>query len=192
MSTTSAKSFTRSRIYRLVLDALFIALYVVLSVYLVIKTPIVEISWATLPVLLCAFLYGVGDALAVALLGSFLEQMLTFGLTATTPIWMLPVILQALLVALLAKLIYKATTGKTTIVLSVLLIIASEFFLTALNTGALYLDGYIVGYPVKALVVLLPTRLLNGCVRALLSALLVTALLPPLRKVLAKAQGGAN
>ena len=55
-----------------------------------------------------------------------------------------------------------------------------------MNTGALYLDGAIMGYPVKALWVLLPTRLINGSVRALLSAVLICDLLPALRRVTKK------
>ena len=182
----TAKGSLRSGIFRLSLNALFVALYVVLSVYLGLKISIVEISWATLPVLLCAFLLGPWDALAVALLGSFLEQMLTFGLSPTTWLWMLPVVLQALFVGLLAKVISKHTTGNQTVLFSALLIVVAEFLLTAMNTGALYLDGAIMGYPVKALWVLLPTRLINGSVRALLSAVLICDLLPALRRVMKK------
>ena len=64
-------------VFRLAADAMLIALYVVLSSYLTVKTPIFELSWASLPILLCALIFGLPDVLAVSCLGSFLEQMLS-------------------------------------------------------------------------------------------------------------------
>lgn len=165
---------------RLVLDAMFIALYVVLSFFASIRIPpLIKISWASLPLLLAAFLFRPADAIAVALCGSFLEQMLSYGITPTTPLWMAPPVLHALFVSLLAPFCRKGRQR----VRQTVLIASSEIFLTLINTAALYLDARIVGYPVGALAVVLPTRLLNGGIRAVLSALLVPALLLPLSKI---------
>lgn len=174
------QSRRNQQLLRLVLDAMLVALYVVLSVFATVKIPnVIEISWASLPVLLAAFLFRPQDAVAVALCGSFLEQLLSpYGLSPTTPLWMAPVVLQAIFAGLLVPLA-RRKNGK---LWQVLIIVASEFLLTACNTGALYLDARIMGYTVKALIILLPPRLINGTARAVLSAVLVPALLLPLSK----------
>lgn len=168
------------QLLRLVLDAMFIALYVVFSFFLSIRIPpIIKISWASLPLLLAAFLFRPADAVAVALCGSFLEQMLSYGIAPTTPLWMTPPLLHALFVSLLAPLCRKGRVH----VRQTALIAASEIFLTFVNTGALYLDAKIIGYSVGTLAAILPARLINGGIRAVLSAILVPMLLLPLQKV---------
>lgn len=175
--------FSRMRIRRMVIDAAFIALFVLFSVVLTVKTPFAEISLAGLPILLCAYLFGPADALIVATLGSFMEQLLSpYGLSVTTPLWMAPVILQAAVASL--GFLAVRRTGKPWLVIAVLVL--SELVLTFANTAALYLDGYIWSYAVKALHLLLPTRLLNGGVRLALSCVLFPLLVRPLRALAGK------
>lgn len=178
---------TRSKIYRIALDALFVALYVVLSTVLSVKIPgAIQISLSTLPLLLAAFLFSPADAAAVALLGTFLEQVLDpspFGF-ATLPIWLIPYTAMALTAAISAVFIRRVDNKKLAVLLTCAAVICAEVLLTVLNTGALYLDGYLLNYPVKALHLLLPTRALNCLVRCLISSVLVNLLLPPLRAAL--------
>ena len=174
---------SQMRIRRVVIDAVFIALFVLFSVVLTVKTPIAEISLASLPILLCACLFGPADALIVAALGSFIEQLLSpYGLSATTVVWMAPVILQAAVASLGFMLVRRAE--KPRLIIAVLVL--SELVLTFANTAALYLDGYIFSYAVKALHLLLPTRLINGGVRLALSCVLFPLLLRPLRAAAGK------
>lgn len=172
----------RAHLRRIVFDAMLVALFVVFSTLLSFKTPWFEVSLVGLPILLCAYLYGWADALLVAALGSFVEQLTSqYGLSPTTPIWMAPVMLLAL-VASLGFFLTKKSGGALWAIL--LTVIVAELVLTCANTAALYLDGYIWQYPVKALHLLLPTRLINGGVRTVISCVLVPLLLPPLRHVL--------
>ena len=171
----------RSKVFRLVLNALFIALFFVISTYLTVKLPTVELSLSSLPILLCAFLLGPVDALAVALCGSFLEQMM-YGLTPTAPLWMLPVVLQALFAGILGWMIRKSPRLWKQMVI----IVAAELLLNFANTYVLYLCGYIMAEiqsPVLIIVGFL-TRTPVACVRAVLSCILIPLLLPPLRKFL--------
>lgn len=171
---------------RLVTDAMLIALYVVLSFFLSVRIPpLIKISWASLPLLVAALLFSPADAVAVALCGSFAEQLLAYGISPTTPLWMVPPVLHALFVAAFAPLCRKGKRRAR----QAGLIAVSEFFLTFTNTAALYLDAKIVGYPVGAIAAVLPPRLLNGAIRAVLSAALIPLLLPPLEKLIR--QGGA-
>jgi ECF transporter S component (folate family) len=171
------------RIRRLTTDAILIALFVVFSTLLSFKTPFFEVSLVSLPILLCAFYCGIGDALIVATVGTFLEQALSaYGLSATTPVWMAPAVLQALSASLLFYFFCRKKSSRTWVLIAI--IIFSELILTAANTAALYIDGAVWGYSVKALHLLLPTRLINGGVRTVLSCVLLPLVLPALSRTL--------
>lgn len=176
---------------RLVLDALFAALYVIFAVYLTVKTPVTELSLSTLPLLLSGFLFGPGDAVLIAAVGSFIEQ-LCFGLSPTAPIWMLPPILAALAAGLLgfpiravsARRMGRVRTDRA--VLAVVSTLLVELLCTVANTAALYLDGHICGYSVAALSLLLLPRLINLGLRAAVSCIVVPLLLPRIQKLMSK------
>ena len=181
----------RAKIYRLVLDALMIAVYVVLGTYLSIKIPgVLQISLASLPVLLCAFLFRPSDAIAVAVIGNFLEQVLDpspYGF-ATLLIWLIPGALQALVASLGARTERQADNKRKATALILVTIICAELTLTLITTGAIYLDGYLLHYPVKALHIIMPSRLLNCLVRTIIMCILLPLIIPPLRRVLARWQ----
>lgn len=71
--------------------ALLAAAYFVLSITLTIKTPYLEITFKSLPVVVGALMFGpVGGGL-VALFGELLAQMIgPYGLMPTTVLWLLP------------------------------------------------------------------------------------------------------
>ncbi len=173
----------KKTLVHLVLDALFAALFVILSTLLSFKVLTLEISWASLPILLCAALLTPADAFAVALCGSFFEQLLSpYGMSATTPLWMLPVILQALF----ASLFFRLCRGKGQTWKRIAVIFASEILLTAANIGVSFFDAWLFDY-LAYLTVNVPLRFLNGAVRAVLSSAIIPLLLPPLRKSLIRA-----
>lgn len=173
------KNFT---VRRLVTDAVLVALYVVFAAIFSVKLPFAEISLASIPILICALLFGAADVLAVSVLGSFIEQMLGgYGLTVTTPLWMAPVILQGLFAAALFFFLKKDKIWKI-----VLAVVLAEILLTVTNTAVLYLDGAIMHYPVKALHLIAPARIINGIGRTAVSAVTLSLLFKPLRNVVCK------
>lgn len=177
------KSSTQQKIRRLVLDAMLVALYVVFSTVFSFKTPWFEVSLVSLPIFLSAWLFGMQDAVVIALLGSFLEQLMSpYGLSPTTPLWMAPVVVLAVVAAL--GFLFVRRSGKPALLLVV--IVVAELVLTVCNTAALYLDGYIMQYAVKALHLIALPRLINSGVRIALSCILVPLLLPPLRRLVKK------
>lgn len=181
----SPRARQRRATLRLTTDAMMVAIYVLLAVYLCVNGKLLQVSLSSLPILLTAFLFGTPDALIVALCGSFLEQVLSpYGLSATTILWMLPVLLLALVAGLLFRLLRRVMD--TWQVAMALVVLTAELAFTAANTAALYLDGYIMQYSVTALTVLLPTRILNACARTACTMLLSIALVPPLRRVLGR------
>lgn len=172
---------TQTHVRRLVMDAMLIALYVVFKTQLSIVTPIMKISpFVSLPILLCARLYGLRDALVVAFVGSLVEQVTSpYGISVSTLIWMAPVIFQAAFAAILFWLLCRRE-GRLRLLIVVIL---SELFLTVLNVLGLYLDGYIMQYAVEALDVIAVPRLLNCLARTVISCILFPMLLPPLGRL---------
>ena len=179
----------RQNLYRMTVDALFVALYVVLSTFASFKIPgAVQVSFSTVPILLAAFLFRPADAIGIALLGTFVEQVIDpspYGFV-TLPMWLIPGTVMALVASIGVWQTRKQSSKRMAVILTCVTIVVSELLLTALNTVALYIDGAILGYAVKALHLLMPMRVLNGLVRALISCVLIPLLLPPLKKALAK------
>lgn len=67
--------------------AILTAVYVLLSMTLVIRLANWKLTFVALPVVVAVLLLGTGGACVVALVGEFLSQLLTMGLMHTTIIW---------------------------------------------------------------------------------------------------------
>ncbi|MBQ8173775.1 MAG: hypothetical protein IJ009_00060 [Clostridia bacterium] len=166
----------RAHLRRLVLDALLVAFHVLWAF-----VPS-EFSWQSLPVFLCAFLVGPADALVVATIGSFVEQMY-YGISLVSLAWMAPWVIFGLAVALGAFLIRKNDRPW----LVALVIVAGEIILNLGNTTVLCGLGYLsadFSAPFAVLTLLYLGRLSIAMIRAVLSAVVVPLLLIPLRRVL--------
>ena len=174
---------SRPLIYRLTIDAMLAAVYVLLAHFFAVNLGFITLSWSTLPLLLVAFLFGMSDALCVAFIGSLVEQLL-YGLDATTPIWLLIPILFAAVAALGSKITRK---NKSAVVL-VVVIVVCELLYTLINSAGIVLgDTVYSGSFSSALLATLsrmPARLANCAVRAVLSAVTLPLLLPQIRKAL--------
>ena len=136
-------------------DGMLLAIYIVLSILTIRITPNFQITFTGLAILVAAVLYGTPDALLIAFLGSFVAQLRSsYGLTITTPIWMVPPMLRALTFGLvydlLARKNYKLEEHK---VLFIIIAIVSGLVTTLANTGAIYLDAKIIGYPVSMAII---------------------------------------
>ena len=110
-------------------------------------------------------LYGPVGGLLVGLLGAFRGQLLTYGVTATTILWILPQAARGLLVGVYAKHCgYKFSSGQLTLAL-----IGTALVVTALNTGAMYIDSVIYNYYSYAYVFGgLVVRIISGAATAVL------------------------
>ena len=72
---------------KLVVIAMMVAVYVVLNTVGTIRLGWINISVSALPIIVGALLYGPGGGLMVGLVGAFLGQLMTYGVTATTVLW---------------------------------------------------------------------------------------------------------
>ena len=127
---------------KLVTIAMLTAVYVVLSLVGTLNLGWIRISVDSLPIILGALLYGPVGGLLVGLLGSLMNQLVTYGLMATTVLWIVPAAARGLMLGAYAKAHgYELSRAQLVGALCVTAVIV-----TALNTGAMYLDSIINGY----------------------------------------------
>jgi len=126
---------------RIVIDAMLAAVYFVLGL-ITIELGFMKITFVGLPVIICGLLYGPVDGLIVGLLGSFLEQMLKHGFTATTVLWILPAGIRGLMMGFYALKCRRNYTIKGLTVM----IILSALAVTTVNTLVWYIDSLIYHY----------------------------------------------
>lgn len=83
--------------------AILTALYVILTTMLTLRLPgDIRITFASLPILLSALLFGPVEAAVIALVGEFLNQLLGYGISVTTMLWIIPPAVRALVVGMSA------------------------------------------------------------------------------------------
>lgn len=163
-----------SKTRRLAFDAMLAAMCAVLGA-LSIDLGNLKITFEGFPVLLGALLFGPLDGLAIGGIGTLVYQLLRYGVSVTTPLWILPYMLAGLLVGLIAK-------GEKELSLKrlALAVFSSSLLIFLLNTLVLYLDSRIYGYysPVYIFGSFLPRLVI-----CLGKAAAYTALLPELLRV---------
>ena len=126
---------------QLAIDAMLCAVCAVLG-YVALDLGSVKITFESLPILLGALLFGPVDGMLIGGVGTLLYQLVRYGVTATTPLWILPYVVCGLLVGAWARRRDFALSPRQTVVLVVL----AELAVTALNTAALYIDSKLYGY----------------------------------------------
>ena len=170
----------RSRIRMMCYIGVMAALYVVLALFVSIRAGNLRITFASLPVIVTAVLFGPGAGAAVALVGEFFNQLLTYGLSPTLPLWMLPPALRGLMVGLAARWLAKGgKLPESRPVPYYVCIVGAALLTTAANTVAIWLDSVFWGYYSFAYVFgATASRLVAGVVTAVLMA---TASIPLVR-----------
>ena len=138
---------------RLVLNAVLIALYVLLGF---VKIPIgnmLRINLASFAVVVCAVAFSPIDGLIVGFMGEFLSQILgPYGMTPTTALWALPEAVRGLLLGLFMLIFVKKQLDASRPLKSkaigwyLLACVISGVVASLLNTLALYVDSKMFGY----------------------------------------------
>ena len=123
------------------MNAMFCAMCAVLG-YLALDFGNLKVTFESLPVFLAALLFGPVNGALVGGVGTLIYQFLRYGLTLTTPLWILPYALAGLVVGLFARHWKYTPTPRQTL----LLVVFAELMITALNTGVLYIDSKLFGY----------------------------------------------
>lgn len=132
---------------RLAIDGMLAAMCAVLG-YIAIDATAFKVTFETVPIMLGALLFGPLDGLAIGGVGTLIYQLLKYGVSATTVLWILPYVLMGLFLGLYAKKHNYKNTNKQILVS----IILSELFVTILNTGVMYVDAVMYGYYFKGFI----------------------------------------
>ena len=136
-------------------DGMLLAIYIVLSTLTVRLTPNLQITFTGIAVIMAVVLYGLPDAILVALLGSFVGQLRgAYGLSITTPIWMIPPILRAVVFGVAYELfLKKGIKLENKKLWFIIFAVLAGLVTTIANTGAIFLDAKIFEYPVTMAVI---------------------------------------
>lgn len=170
------------------IDAMMAAMCAVLG-YLALDTNVVKASFESLPVLVSALLFGPMDGVLVGGIGSFIYQLLRYGVSATTVLWMLPCIASGLIAGLGAKMRNFSLSRVQTVVL----VVVSELVFMALNTFTIFVDSKIYGYYFYGIVTgALGVRLAICVVKATAYGIILPVLMKPLRQFTDKPQRAAG
>ena len=143
----------KKTVVRLTINAMLIAIYIVLSlpIFAINLGGGIKFTFEHFPVLLCAVLFGPIDALTVGLLGELFNQLTSFGLTPTTALWVLPIVVRGLIVGIFAKAFKQQLSVKHLVKVKVPLLFlcvcaVSGIISSCLNTIAFYVDSKMFGY----------------------------------------------
>ena len=163
--------------------AMLIAIYCVLSILTPVKIANFKFTFEAFPILVAGLLFGPLEGFIVGTLGSSIYQLLFsgYGITVTTPLWILPHAISGLLVGLLAKKYnFNLDFKKTAIISSI-----SALIVTALNTLALYVDSKAFGYYSPAMVFgNIAVKILIGIILSIIYSSVLPKLLAFLKKQL--------
>lgn len=163
---------------KLCLCAAMIALHIVLDMISLRIGNNIKITFGGLPFVIVAIMYGPTEGLVVGLLATFLSQLINYGITVTTPLWVIPGGIHGLTMGLL----FNAFSRKQDIVPLTVSIALSTLAVTVFNTLALYIDGKIMGYA-PIIWATLPFRIISSVLVAVCYSAIITLLLKAVNKV---------
>ena len=157
--------------------AVLSALYAVLDYYSVGLGSTVKVTFAGLPVLVAAVYFGPLPAALTGLTGALISQLMRYGLSWTTPFWILPAALRGVVMGGLYRLWGRRRSLPGLFAPTLI----SSLAVTGLNTLLTYWDSVLFGYFVPGLIVgVLGFRLISSVLTSVLYAL---ALWPLLRRL---------
>ena len=172
---------------RMAVNAMLAALYFALSM-LAVPVGGLKLTFEHLPVIIAAMMFGPVDAIIIGALGELANQMMTYGLTPTTILWMTPAVFRGLSVGLCAKALGKymgmdAVIEKKLPLVFLAVCVISGLLCSLLNTFTLYVDSKMYGYYSYALVFgVLWVRLVASAVSSVLMAIAGKPVLAAMKK----------
>lgn len=166
---------------RLAFNALFIAMFVALSLFSV-EIMGVKITFDALPVVIAAVLFGPWDAFLVGFLGAALEQLLHYGITVTTLLWILPPAIRGLMVGFGVR--------RWRLWQYYFVCLGAGLLTSCLNTLVYYIDSILFDYYQYALIFgVFFLRLVLGLATAAITATVALPIIAALKKL---GKGGAQ
>ena len=167
---------------RLTLDAMFIAINVILCIVTPIRLANFKFTFEALPILIVGILLGPIDGFLVGTIGSAIYQILFsgYGLMITTPLWIIPHAVSGLIVGLYSKKNNYDLSYKKTIFIT----IVSALLVTILNTVAIYIDSKVFGYYTFAYVFgSIIFKFIAGIILAIIYSIIIPKLIKPFKYI---------
>lgn len=168
------------------LSAVMAALYVGLDFLAVsVSAPFggnLKISLSGLPVIIVSIFGGPIWGAATGFIGAFIGQMLTYGFSATTLLWVLPAVIRGLCVGLLFKAFGRDYKPLKLICITCI----SSLLVTVFNTGAMIIEQKLYGYYSSYLTIFagIPTRIIAGILTAIVFSLMLPTIIDSLKKII--------
>lgn len=175
----------RTNVRRMCQVALLAAMYLPLSLYAAVQVGNVRISFGSLPVVLAALIFGPLDAVIAAMVGEFFKQLLTYGVTYTTVLYLIPPALRGLVVGLGAAVALRRGGQRLEDRRAACYAVCASAAVctTVGNTLVNWLDSVLLGYYTPALIFGdFLWRLIVGVINAALMASLAMPLARLLRR----------
>ena len=168
------------QVFKITLLGMCLALFIVLNyASFVLFPPTIKFSLKGLPVIFIAVVFGPWYGALFGGTGEFFCQLFSeYGLTPTTPLWILPWVAEGIIVGLF----FKHKDVRKHPVLWAITVIASCITVTTLNTIALWIDSVVVGYNPKLNAVTIPLRFVNSVVTSIVTGILMPVFFTPLIK----------
>lgn len=141
-----------------------------------------KISLSGLPVIIVALMFGPLWGGATGFIGAFLGQMITYGFSATTLLWVLPATFRGIIMGLLF-LAFKKSYKTYLLILETII---SSLIVTATNTFVMYVDAKVYKYPIALFGIALVNRIIIGVITAVVFALIVPYIVKAISKVITK------
>ena len=166
---------------KLVTLAILVALHVIIARIASIKIgPSIVITVSGITEVVAGLLFGPLSGGITGLLGSFLNQLITYGFTATTVLWILPAAVKGWMCGVYAKAYdYQLNPFQILWILAV-----SARVVTTMNTVVQIIDAEIFQYSTKATqVAIMVTRYINGALTSVVYMIVTTPLLHRLNKL---------
>lgn len=144
---------SRFTVRRIALDAVLIALYVILGFWKIPIGNLLRVNLASFAVVVCAVTFSPLDGLVVGFMGEFLSQVLgPYGLTPTTLLWAAPEAVRGLMLGSIMLLFNRRNLTADRLLKTRALVwflaacVITGVIASGVNTLALYVDSKMYGY----------------------------------------------
>lgn len=165
---------------QLTLDAMLCALCAVLG-YVALDLGNVKLTFESLPILLGGLLFGPVDGMLIGGVGTLIYQLLRYGVSATTLLWIVPYVVCGLIAGAWGRINHFRLERAQT----VFLVVCAELAVTGLNTVPIYVDSKLYGYYYPGIILgVLALRLVISVGKGIAFGLILPELIGTIRRVL--------
>ncbi len=168
---------THKKTFQIAIASTLAALSLALDL-LSLKGDFTKFTIYALPLLLAGTIFGPVIGAFAGIAEGFLSQLITYGLTPTTILWILAPLTWGLISGLIAK-IYKFKNTPIKIFLNVII---TSLIVVFVNSLALILDGLIAHYPTEYVYTMLLTRIITSIIVGIFYTICLIIIIPRFQK----------